>query len=202
MADAPTHTGRDPHPLATTAELIACYRAGDTRAGNALIARFRPALERWARGQLPARVRRTFGLDTQDLVQVTFIRAFENMRGFESRHEGALLAYLRTIGRHYLIDKIRAADRRPEIVELDATLPDAGETPIEALVGRENGRRLERALAQLPEAQAQAFLLRVEYGMSYEEIARHMERPSSESARKLVERATVRLVKHMADDDA
>jgi RNA polymerase sigma-70 factor, ECF subfamily len=188
------------HPLARTADLLAAHRGGDRDALGVLLARFRPLLQRWAHGRLPARVRH--GLDTEDLVQDAVVRALTRIEGFESWHDGAFLGFLRTTCRNLIIDRVRAANRRPHYVEIDAELADGAPSPVEQAIGRENYERYERALAQLPAAQAQAFVLRNEYDLSFEEIARLMERPTAEAARKLVNRAQFRIATLMAAADA
>lgn len=198
MSQAPPE--RTVHPLARTADLLQAHRAGDPKALQILLVRFRPLLQRWAHGRLPARARH--GLDTEDVVQESMVRALNHLEHFESRHESAFMGYLRTICTNLIRDRIRATNRRPEVVALDNELASGDRSPIEELIGREKFERYERALAALPPAYGEALILRLEYGLSYEEIAGMMERPTSEAARKLVERAHVRLIALMAADHA
>jgi RNA polymerase sigma-70 factor (ECF subfamily) len=79
----------------TTQVLLSLARAGDDAARERLFARFLPKLEQWAHRRLPHSAR---GLaDTDDLVQVTLVRALNRLDAFEPRREGAFLAYIRTI---------------------------------------------------------------------------------------------------------
>ncbi len=85
--------GTTPNPLESTLVLLARVRQGDRDALDQLFSRCLPPLRRWARGRLPAAARGA--LDTQDLVQDTVLNSLRRLDQFESRHEGALQAYLR-----------------------------------------------------------------------------------------------------------
>src|SRR5690606_6265763 len=81
-------------PTQSTATLLARVRAGDAAAREQLCAQYLPLLMRWAHGRLPAAARDL--AETADLVQMTLIKALGRIDEFESRHEGAFLAYLRS----------------------------------------------------------------------------------------------------------
>src|SRR6516162_8872170 len=83
----------DDCPVDKTVDLVERAKAGDSEALNTLFSRFLPALRRWASGRLPRWSRDL--MDTDDLVQETVVRAVKRIDRFESRHEGALQAYLR-----------------------------------------------------------------------------------------------------------
>ena len=70
-------------------------RAGDQRARERLVSRFLPILRNWATGRLPGGARDL--AETDDLVQITLVRALDHIDRFEHRGEGAFLAYLRRI---------------------------------------------------------------------------------------------------------
>src|SRR5262245_60513508 len=77
--------------LLLTPELVGRAKDGDERAMNALMARYRPRLERWASGRLPRYARSL--LDTSDLVQETLLRALEGFDRIEVRGPGFFQAY-------------------------------------------------------------------------------------------------------------
>lgn len=181
--------------LASTQVLLAGARAGDESARDQLVERFLPVLRRWAHGRLPAYAR---GLvDTDDLVQVTLIRALANLDRFEPRHEGAFLAYLRRIVLNSVRDEIRRSMRAPPQEEVSETLIDGAPSLLERSLGREVVENYERALSALPEAQQEAVILRVEFGYSYPEIAAALGRPSANAVRMMVSRALVSLAEGM-----
>lgn len=191
-----------PSDMASTAALLARYRSGEDAARDALIERYLPVLRRWAHGRLPAYARST--AETDDLVQVTLHRALRRLDDFEVRHEGAFIAYLRRIFLNSVRDEIRRYGRSPRAVEIENDLPSREPSPVESILGRQKLETYERALAELPETHRQAVILRVEFGMSFEEIARALERPSANAARMTVARALEKLAERLDehDDDA
>ena len=181
----------------STASLLAKVGAGDEEARVRLVVRYRTLLRRWAHGRIPPRARAL--IDTEDVVQVTLIRALEKSGRFEPRHEGAFLAYLRTI----LLNEIRAAlrrvDRGPELGPLPAGLEDRYPSPLAEAIGAEAIDSYERALATLTEEQQQAVVLRVEMGFTYQQVAEALGSPSMDAARMLVARALARLSEKMVE---
>lgn len=181
--------------LASTAVLVERFRAGDLAARDQLVERYLPLLRRWAHGRLPGYARST--AETDDLVQVSLVRALERLGDFEVRHEGAFLAYLRSIFLNTVRDEIRRHGRSPRLVEAVPTLPDGAPSALEKLLGRQAMERYEEALGALHEDHRQAVILRVELGMPFEEIARALEKPSANAARMAVTRALARLAERL-----
>lgn len=182
------------HPE-TTATLLSLLRQGDESARDRLMARYLPMLRRWAHGRLPVRARDLN--DTNDLVQITLLSALKKLDQFKSQHEGALLAYLRMS----LLNAIRGELRRVGRAGVVESLPEDGEVQAaESLVPRLDSDQwldYEKALAKLPEAKREAVLLRLEFGMSYAEIASALDRPSEAAASMMVTRALVELAQHL-----
>ena len=179
----------------TTAVLLELVRAGDTAATDRLVRRCLPALRRWAHGRLPVRARGM--VDTDDLVQVSVLRALNQVGRFEPRREGAFLAYLRRILLNAVRDEIRRVARRPGGEEASEDLPDCAAPAVEQVIGRETMEAYEEALAQLSDAQQEAVILRVEFGYTFPEIADATGSPSANAARMTVARALVRLAEAM-----
>jgi RNA polymerase sigma-70 factor (ECF subfamily) len=175
--------------------LIRMAKAGDRIACNLLVKKHMPALRRWAHGRLPRRARDL--IDTDDLVQVTMVRALEHMGTFEHRRSGAFFAYLRQILLNHIRDEIRRISRRPGRDGLSDDIADGGPSPLDEVVGREARERYERALARLPAEPQQAVMLRLELGFHYDEIAEALGRPTENAARLLVTRAVKRLAREM-----
>ena len=173
--------------LESTQVLVSRAQAGDGAALEAIVLRYQPALMRFAHGRLPAASRGM--MDTGDLVQLAVIRTLERLDQFEPAFRGSLLAYLRRAVLNQIRDEIRRADRRPEIDALSHDLPDPGIGPLEQAISHEVLERYEAALAELPADQQEAFLMRIEMGCGYREIADAVGRPSTEAARMLVRRA-------------
>src|SRR6267142_1786548 len=114
--------------LDTTFDLVERAKAGDDEALNRLFARYLPSLRRWASGRLPRWTRDL--MDTDDLVQETMFRAVNRLDRFESRHEGALQAYLRQAIVNRIRDEIRRTKRSPAATELDENASDHGASPL------------------------------------------------------------------------
>jgi RNA polymerase sigma-70 factor (ECF subfamily) len=186
-----------PHSPRTdeTIQLLAQARAGDRAALDALFARYLIPLKRWARGRLPRYAR---GMaDTQDLVQETLLQTFKNIEGFQAAGQGALQAYLRQALMNRIRDELRRFDRRGAPAMLDSQTPDASASPLEEAIGREAAERYEHALETLRPDEREAIIARVELGMSYDEMALALGKPSADAARKAAQRALVRLASEM-----
>lgn len=181
--------------LDETAILLDRVRAGDRGAADDLVARFLPPLQRWAHGRLPARAR--YLADTEDLVHITLVRALEKVEDFESRREGAFLAYLRRILLNTLRDEIRKVDRRGERVDVEVS--EGEPSLVENAVGVETLVAYERALATLPEQVQEAIVLRVEFQWSYAEIAPAVGSPSANAVRMTISRGLLQLAEVMRD---
>jgi RNA polymerase sigma factor (sigma-70 family) len=181
--------------LHSTRALLRRASEGDSSALEALAARYMPALRRFAHGRLPPRARSVF--DTDDLVQVSIVRAMSRLQEFEVRHSGSLLAYLRQIVLNRVRDEVRRTLRSPERGEMPEELPDPHSNPAEAALGRETLALYEKALAEMPSDCQEAIMLRVEMGCSYAEIAAALGRPSPNAARLHTARALLRLAEKM-----
>jgi RNA polymerase sigma-70 factor (ECF subfamily) len=176
-------------------DLLERAQAGDSAALDALIARYLPRLRRWAHGRLPSWARDL--AETQDLVQETVVKAFTHIERFEIRGEGALQAYLRQVLLNRIRAEIRRTGRRPPATVLDTQTADAGPSPLEAAIGREALERYEAALSRLRPEDRQAIIGRLELGLSNDELADALGKPSANAARMAVERALLRLAKEM-----
>ena len=171
--------------------MLAKVRDGDERAREELFARYLPMLQRWARGRLPGYARES--LDTDDLVQVTLLRALRRVDQFEPRREGAFLAYLRRILMNRVRDEIKRSVRRAGKTPADAAMAAALPSAVEEAIGRQIVERYEAALEQLAEQQREAVILRLEFGCSHQEVADAIEAPSANAARMTVSRALVKI---------
>jgi RNA polymerase sigma-70 factor, ECF subfamily len=190
-----TGAGEEPLSPETTIELLELAKEGDSQALDRLLERCVPALRRWAHGRLPQTAR---GMnDTADVVQDTIIAAMRRLEAFESRHQGALQAYLRQAVMNRIRDLIRHAKRRPEISGISEGLEDEATSPLEAAIGAENLERYESALERLKPADREAIIGRLEMQYPYDELATVLGRPSAAAARMAVMRAMKRLAAEM-----
>ncbi len=184
--------------LESTVTLLERIRAGDMTARDQLLVRYLPVLRAWSHGRLPAHAR---GLaDTDDVVQITLLRALNHLEGFEYRHEGAFLAYLRQGALNTVRQEIRRAKRHPGGAPVDEGVADGEPSVVEQAVGRQVLERYEAGLLRLTDDQREAAILRLEFGLSYPEIAQAMGKSTSNGARMLVVRALVHLAAELAHE--
>lgn len=178
-----------------TIDLLARARDGDDDALDQLFARHIPLLRRWASGKLPRWARDI--ADTPDLVQDTALQTFRNLEAFEPRGDGALQAYLRQALINRVRNELRRHATRPVAVDLDSHQPADAPSPFDAAVAAETNARYEVGLAGLTPDERDAVVSRVEFGLSYAEVAETFGRPSADAARMYVARAIVKLARLM-----
>jgi RNA polymerase sigma-70 factor (ECF subfamily) len=144
------------------ADLAAACRRGDERAATELVCRHAGALGRF----LDASGAPTSDVD--DLVQETFFRAFRALEGW--RGDASFRSWLFVIGSNLLRDEVRRARGRTMLSLEDRDIPDRAD-PEADLAAIEAEQRIRSELARLPRLQREVFLLRVQEGAAYEEIA-------------------------------
>jgi RNA polymerase sigma-70 factor (ECF subfamily) len=179
----------------STLHLLTAVRAGDREALDRLFARYVPDLRRWASGRLPGWARDIN--DTQDLVQETVFQVFRKLDGFEYRGEGALRGYLRRALMNRLRNEIRRTRTRPPSEELESGVVDPGASPVDRAISEEAIEQYEAALARLKPEERELIIARVELGLTYQEMATMLNKPSPDAARMAVARALVRLTEDL-----
>ena len=177
--------------VTTTVELIHRIRGGEPAASERLATRFVDALCRWASGRLPARARRM--VDTEDLVQDALMRTMARLDGIRLEHPGALQSYLRQAVMNRIRDEVRRANARPLDDRSFPDMPSRDPSPLESAIGEELLQNYEAALERLKPVEKDAVLARIELGLSYEEIAAALGKPSTDAARMTVRRAVLQL---------
>lgn len=147
---------------ATDRDLIARWQRGEERAATLLVERHATAVGRYV-SSLGLRV------GVEEVVQDAFVRAFGSLASF--RGESAFRTWLFTIARRLVSDHRRARRRHREDSEVQegdaATEYDA----LDDVIAGESQRRMQQALTRLTPTQREVFVLRVNEGMSYKEIA-------------------------------
>ena len=122
--------------------------------------------------------------DVPDLVQETFIKAFEKLHTFGFR--SSFSSWLYRVARNLALNHLRKHARRPKAssLELDDNAGrnadeslGAGGRPEANLWQAEQERELERLIRQLPEHYREVINLYYLQELSYEEIAEHVGRP-------------------------
>jgi RNA polymerase sigma-70 factor (ECF subfamily) len=146
----------------TDAALTTAYACGDERAATELVRRHAPAVGRflYSSGAPPG--------DLEDLVQETFFRAFRALPGW--RGDASMRSWLFTIAGNLLRDEYRRHKGRQMLSLEDRDLPDRAD-PHADLAAAEAEEQVRQGLKRLPRLQRAVFLLRVQEGSDYAEIA-------------------------------
>ena len=169
--------------------LIDRWKAGDQRAASAIVERHAEALARFA-GRLGVTE------DVDELVQDTFIRAFSAIDSF--RADSSLRTWLFTIERRLVIDRRRAQARRGHEIEMDDMHAASGFDALDAMVADEAAQRVAGAMARLTRMQREVFVLRVQEGRSYKDIAEIL--GSTEGAARVHYHNAMRAVREFLHD--
>lgn len=145
------------------AALVARVLSGERDAFGQLVRRHQEGMYRYALGMVGS------GDAAADLVQDSFIRGFTRLGSCQDPDRFG--AWVFRILRNQCLDYLK--NRRRQTVSLDAAEPFASddEDPQSALERAELRGRVTEALAVLPEAQRDAFLMKHLEDLSYEEMA-------------------------------
>lgn len=146
----------------TDAALITRWRSGDQRSASVLVERHAGSVARFV-VSLGERER------TEELVQDTFVRAFQAIGSFRS--ESLFRTWLFTIAKRLVLDHRRSERRRRDVVELQEDHLVASYDALDALVGDERMQQVRAAMQGLTPMQREVFTMRVMEGLPYEEIA-------------------------------
>jgi RNA polymerase sigma-70 factor (ECF subfamily) len=162
----------------TDEELVTRSTGGDLDSFNQLVVR-------WER-PIYALAYRVIGReeDARDVCQETFLRAFRALGGFKG--QAKFSSWLYRIALNLCRDWIRRERRTPvaqapegvDLIEL-AGETEPSESVEELVARREIGRAVARAMAELPEEQRTAIILKEYHGLTFQEIADLLECPLS-----------------------
>ncbi len=160
-------------------ELVAQAQAGDHDSFNQLVVR-------WER-PIYALAYRTLGReeDARDVVQEAFLRAFRALKGFKG--EAKFSSWLYRITLNLCRDWIRRERRTPiaavpdgtDPIDLAESLPSQDESVEDLVARREMSKAVARAMAELPEEQRAAIVLKEYHGLTFQEIADTLNCPLS-----------------------
>jgi len=112
----------------------------------------------------------------EDLLQETFIKAVNTIKGGRYNEEGKFLPWLCRIAHNMAIDSFRRSRRYPEIVLEDGSrvfnsmefAEDSAETQ---QIAQDNQTRLRDFIKELPSEQKQVLIMRHYMDLSFQEIA-------------------------------
>jgi RNA polymerase sigma-70 factor (ECF subfamily) len=189
--------------VTTDEELVARATAGDLDCFNQLVSR-------WER-PIYALAYRTLGReeDARDVVQEAFLRAYRGLRGFKG--EAKFSSWLYRITLNLCRDWLRRERRAPLVSVPEGVDPmdlaDERAAPAESVedlvARREMSQAVARAMAELPEEQRSAILLKEYHGLTFQEIADMLGCPLSTVKTRLYQGLSVlrrRLERQQADE--
>lgn len=146
----------------TDAALITRWLSGDQRAATALVERHAQSVARFVLS-LGEREQ------TEELVQDTFVRAFQAIETFRS--DSLFRTWLFTIAKRLVLDHRRSERRRRDDVELQEDHLVVSFDALDGMVGDERMQQVWKAMQGLSPMQREVFTLRVTEGLPYDEIA-------------------------------
>jgi len=155
---------------ASDQELVALYQNGNEDAFETLLLRHKSRL--YTSIYLIVKDRYV----AEDLLQETFIKAINTIKGGRYNEEGKFLPWISRIAHNLGIDHFRKNKRHPEIVleegsRLFDNMAFAEESFESAQLARDNKARLRGFIKELPVEQKQVLIMRHYLQMGFQEIA-------------------------------
>jgi RNA polymerase sigma-70 factor (ECF subfamily) len=108
--------------------------------------------------------------EAKDLTQQAFMQAFVHIKGF--RQQAQFRTWLFRIAINQCYNYLKNRKKFGDPVDCDEYVLVGEDSPEEELVAQEDHRRLYAALSRLPAKQRAVITLKLEQGLSYEEISK------------------------------
>ena len=179
--------------LRSDEQLLALFRAGNDEAFRTLHDRYRQRLFAYVRQMLSAGSRQ----DAEDVLQDVFVRAYGALRN--DNREMNVRAWLYRVAHNRCIDHLRRPV--PPAAEVFEVSRKPLHDPVEEAQRRDDLRRLVRDVANLPEQQRSALLMREIDGMTYADLAVALD-VTVPAVKSLLVRARIGLVEAAEARDA
>ena len=145
---------------------LARARQGEPSALTALVRQYEKAvfqlLGRLMCSRAPAAV--------DDVAQEAFIRVIRGIHRFDPRGPARLSTWILTVATRTCLNSLRGRNRDAPLDGHAAAL-EAADSPEQAVIDRERGRRIEAAMAVLPAEMRAVLVLRAYHDLDYPEIA-------------------------------
>jgi len=151
-------------------ELLSLYQQGNEEAFEVLLHRHKSRIYTAIYLIVKDRYR------AEDLLQETFIKAVNTIKGGRYNEEGKFLPWVSRIAHNLAIDSYRKSRRYPEIVLEDNSRVfnsmDFSEDSAESLqIAQDTQARLRDLIKELPDEQKQVLIMRHYMDLSFQEIA-------------------------------
>jgi len=142
---------------------LARARAGDEGALTALVDRYQRRVYALIARMLVGRASQV-----EDLAQEVFVKVLIGLPRFDPRGPAKLSSWILTVATRACLDVLKS--KRPPVEELPESLPSPSD-PEGETAQRQMGRRVEAAMARLPEDMRAVIVLRAYHDFDYDEIA-------------------------------
>lgn len=178
--------------------LLERAKSGDRPAFDQITQKLRGKLESFVRSRIRAQYRQRLELD--ELIQETFVRAFESLERFHGGDEDSFFGWLAGIAKNVVL---KALDKlqRYEALAIDRDFAAGGVSPSRDLRRDERFDRLQEAVRRLSGDYREVVLLSRIEGLPMDEVAKRMNR-SPDAVQKLLWRALKQLRKAFGDTES
>jgi RNA polymerase sigma-70 factor, ECF subfamily len=105
-----------------------------------------------------------------DVAQEAFIRVIRGIHRFDPRGPARLSTWILTVATRTCLNAMRGRNRDAPL-DGHAAVLEAGDSPEQTVLERERGRRIEAAMAALPDEMRAVLVLRAYHDLDYPEIA-------------------------------
>ena len=180
-----------------TEKLARRAKAGDRSAFDELIEIHRDRLTSWVRTRVGEKVRRS--TDVEDLLQDTYLRAFEALERFTWRNEHSFFRWLCTIAEHLIWNV--SQKRAHADLKLVCDPPASGVSPSRGMRRHERFERLESSLEDLRPEEREALRLSRFEGLTARDIARRMN-VSEITVKRMLSRGLTQLRNSLGDTES
>jgi len=148
----------------TDAQLVARAQAGDLSAFEDLVTKYQREIYGLACRMVSDQE------EAKDLAQQTFLQAFIHLRSF--RQEAQFRTWIFRIAINQCYNFLKSRKKYGDPVDCDeVVLVGEDDTPEEELISQDERRRVYAALKKLPPKQQAVLTLKVDQGLSYQEIS-------------------------------
>ena len=173
-------------------------KEGDRAAFESLMERY----ESRVRLFVGSRTRYRLGpkLDTEEILQETFVRVYQSLGRLEWRGEDAFFQWLCSIAKHAVLKATEKSRKDRAIDEADG-LPAGDVSPSRLVRRNERFDRLQTSLDDLPEDYREVIRLARIDGLRIKEIAERMGRTPN-AVKHLLARALTELKRHFGDTES
>jgi RNA polymerase sigma-70 factor (ECF subfamily) len=183
----------------TTEELVRRAKAGDREAAGGIARRYGDLLRAKVHGRLAGRVHAR--VDSEDVLQATFLVALGDLAGFEWRGEEAFVGWLVQVAERQVLQEARRHRALRRDVGRECALDAASDrpagwtSPTQAAVRRELTAGIREAVETLPGDEKLAVELHTYRGLSFDAVAREMGLADRAAAYRLFEKALKTMAK-------